>query len=193
MTAIVKAMAHCCHTAFVGVGLNPIADTQLVAKMTRMYGPAVRCKRNRRGWRNLVSRQCIRPLGGAHMAPGHHGGKACDLINRQASMGLRGSPVLACAGKTVAPFLPFSLADLGGKLGLTPTCSWSFLFLVFLLFDRAAGFLPSRPRQGEPAPSRCCQGWLPLAATVRLGLDRIEHDGTLTRSGPSSGGLGGCF
>src|SRR5262245_57426404 len=27
-----------------------------------MYGPAVRCKRNRRGWRNLVSRQCIRPL-----------------------------------------------------------------------------------------------------------------------------------
>jgi len=35
MTAIVKAMAHCCHTAFVGVGLNPIADTQLVAKMTR--------------------------------------------------------------------------------------------------------------------------------------------------------------
>src|SRR5215470_15471512 len=65
---------------------------------------------------DLVLRQCIRPLGGAHMAPGHHGGKrACDLIRRQASIGLLGSPVLAYAGKTVAPFLPFSLADLGGK------------------------------------------------------------------------------
>src|SRR5215470_70983 len=64
----------------------------------------------------LVLRQCIRPLGGAHVAPGHHGGKrACDLIKRQASIGLSGSPVLAYAGKTVAPFLPFSLADLGGK------------------------------------------------------------------------------
>src|SRR5215467_2970053 len=64
----------------------------------------------------LVLRQCIRPLGGAHVAPGHHGGKrACDLIRRQASIGLSGSPVLACAGKTVAPFVPFSLADLGRK------------------------------------------------------------------------------
>jgi hypothetical protein len=30
----------------------------------------------------LVLRQCIRPLGGAQVAPGHHGGKrACDLIS----------------------------------------------------------------------------------------------------------------
>ena len=129
------------------------------------------------------------------MAPGHHGGKrAGDLINCQASMGLCGSPVLACAGKTVAPFLPFSLADLGGKLGLKPACSWfSFLFLIFLLFDRAAGFLPPRPREAKAGARRSCQGWPPLAATVRLGLDGIEHDGTLLRSGPSSSGLGGCF
>ena len=172
-----------------------VDDHQIIGKLLTRYvwtGGALQEKSERMEEFGLAS--MYPAFGGAHMAPGHHGGKrACDLINRQASMGLRGSPVLACAGKTVAPFLPFSLADLGGKLGLTPTCSWSFLFLVFLLFDRAADFLPSRPRQGEPAPRRCCQGWPPLAATVRLGLDRIEHDGTLTRSGPSSGGLGGCF
>src|SRR5262249_50815265 len=153
-----------------------------------------RCKRKSVRMEEFGLPSMYRPLGGADVAPGHHGGKrASDLISGEASIGLFGSPVLACAGKTVAPFLPFSLADLGGKLGLTPTCSWSFLFLVFLLFDRAADFLPSRPRQGEPAPRRCCQGWPPLAATVRLGLDTIGHDGALTRSGPSSGGLGGCF
>src|SRR5215470_2541564 len=68
-----------------------------------------------------------------------------------------------------------------------------FCFSIFLWFDRAAGFLPSRPRKGEAGARRSCQGWPPLAATVRLGLDGIEHDGTLLRSGPSSSGLGGCF
>src|SRR5215467_16285111 len=93
---------------------------------------------------NLVLRQCIRPLGGAHVAPGHHGGKrACDLIRRQAT----------------AP----------------------------QAFSR-----PDR-REGEAGARRSCQGWPPLAATVRLGLDGIEHDGMLARSGPSSGELGRCF
>src|SRR5215471_9410969 len=70
-----------------------------------------------------------------------------------------------------------------------PSC-----FLIFLLFDRAAGFLPPRPREAKAAGARRCgQGWPPLAATARLGLDGIEHDGTLTRSGPSSSGLGGCL
>ena len=52
------------------------------------------------------------------LAPRHHGYKrAFDLISGQASIGLFGSPVLVCAGKTVAPSLPFSLADLGGEIG----------------------------------------------------------------------------
>src|SRR6516165_9904172 len=71
------------------------------------------------------------PACGAHWAPGHHGGKrACDLIRRRASIGLFGSPVLACAGKTVAPFLPFSLADLGGEIG-----SQVDMFMVLPVFS----------------------------------------------------------
>src|SRR5215467_6716052 len=31
----------------------------------------------------------------------------------------------------------------------------------FLLFDRAAGFLPPRPREGEAGARRSCQGWPP--------------------------------
>jgi len=49
---------------------------------------------------DAVLHQCIRPLIGA-CAPGHHGyQRACDLISGQASNGLLGSPVFACAGKT---------------------------------------------------------------------------------------------
>jgi len=47
--------------------------------------------------------QCIRPLIGVH-ATGHHGyQRACDLISRKVSSGPLGSPVFACAGKTVLP------------------------------------------------------------------------------------------
>jgi hypothetical protein len=56
-------------------------------------------------------------------------------------------------------------------------------FLLFLWFDRAAGFLPPRPREGEAGARRSCQGWPALAAAVRLGLDGIEHDGTLLKVG----------
>src|SRR5436190_20546379 len=38
------------------------------------------------------------------LAPGHHGyQRACELIRRKASIGLFGSPVFACAGKTEPP------------------------------------------------------------------------------------------
>jgi hypothetical protein len=50
-------------------------------------------------------------------APGHHGyQRACDLISGQASNGLNGSPVFACAGKTDPPSSSHPLADLGGQL-----------------------------------------------------------------------------
>jgi len=35
-------------------------------RLTRMYGPAVRCKRFSSSWRWAVLHQCMRPLGGAH-------------------------------------------------------------------------------------------------------------------------------
>src|SRR5262245_14142597 len=37
---------------------------------------------------------------------------------------------------------------------------------------------PAAGREGRRA-RRCCQGWPSLAATVRLGLDGIEHASTL--------------
>src|SRR5262249_50751908 len=52
---------------------------------------------------------------------------------------------------------------------------------------------PPRPREGKAGARRCGSRLAALAATVRLGLDGIEHDGTLARSGPFSCGLGGCF
>ena len=49
--------------------------------LTRMYGPAVRCKRLWWTLADAVLRQCIRSLIGA-CAPGHHGyQRACDLIS----------------------------------------------------------------------------------------------------------------
>ncbi len=51
-----------------------------------------------------VLHQCIRPVIGAHLAPGHHGyQRACELFSGQASNGPFGSPVFACAGKTDPP------------------------------------------------------------------------------------------
>ena len=114
-------------------------------------------------------------FGWSSCAPGHHGYKrAFDLISGQASSGLFGSPVLECAGKTVAPSLPFSLADLGGELVLgwhdhaSPLTSIS-------LFDRAAGFLPPRPQDAEAGARRGCQGWPGSGPPEGLGLDSIEH------------------
>jgi hypothetical protein len=53
---------------------------------------------------DMVLHQCIRLLIGACVAPSHHGyQRACDLISGQASKGLSGSPVFACAGKTDPP------------------------------------------------------------------------------------------
>src|SRR5215831_7791357 len=106
------------------------------------------------------------PACGAHWAPGHHGVKrACDLISRLASIGLFGSPVLACAGKTVAPFLPFSLADLGGEIG-----SQADMFMVLPVFSyffcSTAPQAFSRPDRGKPRPAR--------ADAVKAGRD-LQH------------------
>jgi len=53
---------------------------------------------------------------------------------------------------------------------------------AFLLFDRAAGFLPPRPRAIAADARRRCQGW-PRSGHRRLGLYIGEHDGMLDASG----------
>ena len=73
------------------------------SRMTRMYGPAVRCKRFRQPGRcGLAS---MYPASDWSVcALGHHGyQRACVLISGQASNGPFGSPVFACAGKTDPP------------------------------------------------------------------------------------------
>src|SRR5262249_60254246 len=85
-----------------------------------MYGPAVRCKRGSSILADAVLHQCIRLLIGP-CAPSHHGyQRACDLVTGQASNGLVGSPVFACAGKTDPPSSSHPLADLGGERMLRP-------------------------------------------------------------------------
>jgi hypothetical protein len=62
-------------------------------------------------------------FGWSRSAPGHHGCKrAFDLIKRQASSGLSGSPVLDRAGKTVTPSLPFLSQTSVGNGGLNLAC-----------------------------------------------------------------------
>ena len=83
-------------------------------ELTRMYGPAVPCKRFHRSGK---MRSCINVSGLwlERSAPGHHGyQRAFELISRQASTGPFGSPVFACAGKTDFPSSSHPLADLGG-------------------------------------------------------------------------------
>src|SRR5260370_9206179 len=81
--------------------VRPAAEPAL---LTRMDGPAARCKRVSSSCRFAVLHQCIRPLIGACGAPGHHGyQRACVLINGQASIGPFGSPVFARARKTEPP------------------------------------------------------------------------------------------
>ena len=60
----------------------------------------------------------------------------------------------------------------------------------FLLFNRAAGFLPPQPHFTTGGARRACQGWPLFAATVRLGLYMTEHDGKLAGLGRKSASIG---
>ena len=81
--------------------------------MTHMYGPAVRSKKNfdELAASGLAS---MYQTSDWSLAPGRHGyQRAGELIRRKASIGLFGSPVFACAGKTEPPSCLNPLADLG--------------------------------------------------------------------------------
>ncbi len=74
----------------VGGRAEDICSYRAFLSLTRMYGPAARCKRFSSSCRFAVLHQCIRPLIGAFapFAPGHHGyQRACVLISGQASSG----------------------------------------------------------------------------------------------------------
>src|SRR5262245_41115985 len=77
-------------------------------------------------------------------------------------------------------FLSLSQTSVGKRVS-----DWHdhLFFCAFLLFDRAAGFLPPRPQKTRAGARRCCQGWPGSGPPAGLGLDSIEHDGTLVMSG----------
>jgi hypothetical protein len=81
--------------------------------VTQLYGPAVRSKKNfdELAASGLAS---MYQTSDWSLAPGRHGyQRAGELIRRKASIGLFGSPVFACAGKTEPPSCLNPLADLG--------------------------------------------------------------------------------
>src|SRR5258708_19811094 len=128
----------------------------------------------------VCSRSCF--------APDHHGyQRACDLINGQASTGLSGSPVFACAGKTDPPSLLIPLADLGWKLliGLRHR----LLLISRSSFVRAKGrsFVPARrasiaSRAGAVKAGR--RAWLAAGSGLaRPRRDRPQHGAVINRVG----------
>src|SRR5215467_13895536 len=58
-------------------------------------------------------------------------------------------------------FLSLSQTSVGNRCATCCRCP-------FLLFDRAAGFLPPRPREAKAGARRCCQGWPGPAAPLLL-------------------------
>jgi hypothetical protein len=131
-------------------------------RLTRLYGPAVRCKRFRQPGRcGLAS---MYPASDWSVcALGHHGyQRAFELISGQASTGPFGSPVFACAGKTDPPSLSHSSRRPRRVTGVVVTSSNVPHFALFLCSCLAV--VPSsRPahadapraegRQGRPS---CC-------------------------------------
>ena len=163
-----------------------ICSHRVFRVLTRMYGPAARCKRFSSSCRFAVLHQCIRPLIGA-FAPGHHGyQRACVLIKRQASTGPCGSPVCARARKTEPP----------SRLILSQTSAGNFdrLRHRLLLISRSScvraqgcSFVPARsasiaPRAGAVKAGR--RAWLAAGSGVaRRCLDRAEHGARIKRFG----------
>src|ERR1700757_3501864 len=78
---------------------------RVLRRLTRIYGPAVRCKRFPRSG-STVLHQCIRSLLGALLLPTimDISAHATFLADRPRP-GPFGSPVFACAGKTDPPLL----------------------------------------------------------------------------------------
>jgi hypothetical protein len=98
--------------------------------------------------------RCIRHLGGAELLLAIMDVSARSiLLADKPQVELLGSPVLDRAGKTVAHrFLSLSRRPWRG-MGPQPWMITPFI-RAFLLFDRAAGFVPPRPQYAEASAQR---------------------------------------
>ena len=120
-------------------------------------------------------------------APGHHGyQRACDLISREASSRLFGSPGFARAGKTGPPLSSHPLANSAGNSVTSSIASWRCAVPLFVP-GGGRSFVPTCGCRGAPragtvkAGRRACLA--SRASVARPGLDGPEHDARIKRVG----------
>ena len=141
-------------------------DSSIQSRLTRLYGPAVRCKR----FVDLVvsGLASMYPVSSwSCFAPDHHGyQRACGLISGQASIGPFGSPVFACAGKTEPPSRLILSQTSAGKSHRLATSSRAPHFSALRCRWRGIGIkrigslpdpfsAPRRPGHGPGRSRRC--------------------------------------
>src|SRR5215471_17465674 len=153
--------------------------------LTRMYGPAVRCKRFRRSGRYGLASMYPASAWSVLCSGPSWDQRACDLISGQASTGPFGSPVFACAGKT----------DLHRRLILSQTSAGRpitssiapHLMAVPLFAPGGRSFVPTCAcrRAARKGPSRLAVApALPLASMLPGPyLDGPEHGARITLDG----------
>src|ERR1700687_521641 len=149
-----------------------------VTRLTRMYGPAVRCKR----FVDLVvsGLASMYPVSSwSCFAPDHHGyQRACDLISGQASTG---HPGHQCSHAPGRPILHLYLSSRRPRLETIDrvTSSLALHTAQFLCSNPGRSFVPARrtsiaSRGGAVKAGRCA--WLAAGSGVaRPRLDRAKH------------------
>jgi len=155
-----------CRCPFIGHSRKTFARSWYFRILTRMYGPAARCKRFSSSWRLAVLHQCIRPLIGA-FAPGHHGyQRACVLISGQASTGHSGHQ---CSHAPERPILHLVSSSRRPRLEIVDRVTSSLAPHIGQLLCSSQGpFLRPGPqnvdrvarRGGQGRPSRLACSWL---------------------------------
>src|SRR5215471_17962140 len=156
--------------------------------LTRMYGPAVRCKRFRRSGRYGLASMYPASAWSVLCSGPSWDQRACDLISGQASTGPFGSPVFACAGKT----------DLHRRLILSQTSAGRlftssiapYLMAVPLFAPGGRSFVPAlrvqtRRAQGTVKVGRRA-GLASRFHVARPYLDGPEHGARMTLDGTPS-------
>ena len=170
-----------------------------------MYGPAVRCKRKSVNLEHSGLAPMYPALRWSSWAPGHHGyERAFDLISGQASSGLFGSPVFACAGKTGCSIVLLSLSQTSVGMLLwvfapAPAQAGAHPRASILTFVRPRRRLTSAPtagwrgrraqmlsrlaRPGPPVDAEHRFAMTGLALTASSTTARSSCRGLLTRAG----------
>ena len=151
------------------------------SSLTRMYGPAARCKRFFVDPADTVLHQCIRPLLGARCAPGHHGYQRASHYRTGLDRAIWVTSV-RMRREDRSPSSSHPLADLGGQTDYVIGCS-SFLRCSFVRawrpFLRPDLRVQARRAQGAVKVGRRA-GLTSRSHAARPCLDGPEHGARIT-------------